>query len=216
VLIPAGAYAQDTGQRTDVAPSDTSRLFIGPTGRMLAPGQGYVSWDGVFTVTGQVGVTPFFSMGAGTMVPVGGGRFPVWITPKVQIYNGDRAAVAAGLVSVFVPGVAGTGGLAYTVGTFGTLGASATVGGGVFYVGGPEGGEMTPVAMVGGERRFKPRVSFLTENYLGVHSGLVSGGVRWRLQDWQVSLAAMLPFGRGWAFPGIWVSVAHKFGGRSR
>jgi hypothetical protein len=218
-LCPASAAAQTSSdQSTDVVPSDTSRLFIGPTGRLLAPGQGYVSFDGIFMATVQVGVTRRFSMGAGTPLLPYGGPHPFWITPKVQVYDGDRVAVAAGLMNVFMPGV-GTVGMAYSAGTIGTLEASATIGGGVFYAdeNGPRGGSgVTPVVLAGGERRFRPRVSFLTENYLGAHGGLLSAGVRWRGPAWQVNLAPMLAFGGDWAFPAIFFSFAYKFGGGSR
>jgi hypothetical protein len=214
---PTAVAAQTaTDASVAAAPADTSRLFIGPTGRMLAPGQGYVSVDAILLVTAQVGVTPYFSIGAGThsILFLAGAR-TFWVTPKVRVYHSDRASVAAGLANIFIPGV-GHAGLAYGVGTFGTLDASVTVGGGALYaVGGdPRDASGTmPVVVIGGERRFRPRVSFLTENYAGAHGGLVSAGVRWRLPAWQISLGGMVPFGRDFAVPGIWFSFAYKFGG---
>jgi hypothetical protein len=212
VLIPVRSQAQET---PPVPPSDTSRLVFGPTGRMLAPGQGYLAFDALFVATVQVGVTRQFSMGGGTIVMPMGVAHPFWVTPKVQLYGSDRANIAAGVMHMFLPG-SGRTGYAYTVGTFGDLEASMTVGGGVLYFddsGDRSGPATAPVVVVGGERRYSPRVSLITENYLGPHGGLVSGGVRWRLTDWQINLGGVVPFARDFVLPGLWFSFARKFGG---
>ena len=217
VLIPIQAEAQEaTAAAGDVTPSDTSRLVIGPTGRMLAPGQGYVAFDGLFMATVEVGLTRQFSMGGGTFLVPLGAAHPFWITPKIQLYGSDRTNIAAGVVHMSIPGEARSG-YAYTVGTVGGLDASLTIGGGVLYVDDADdrhGPAFAPVMVVGGERRYKPRVSFVTENYLGPHGGLISGGFRWRFTNWQVNLGGVAPFGRDFLFPGIWFSFARKFGGR--
>ena len=209
-LIPAKASAQ-----ADVAASDTSRLVIGPTGRMLAPGQGYVTFDGILVATLQVGVTRQFSMGGGTLLFPTGSAHPMWVTPKVQLYGSDRVNVAAGVIHMFIPGEARSG-FAYTVGTIGGVEASMTIGGGVLYGDDTDDrarAAVAPVMVAGGERRVSPRVSFVTENYLGAHGGLLSGGVRWRLTDWQITAAGMLPFTHDYAMPGLWFAFARKFGG---
>ena len=213
LLIPALAHAQPSA---DVAPSDTSRLVIGPTGRMLAPGQGYVTFDGLVVATVQVGVTRQFSMGGGTLIVPLGIPHPMWVTPKVKLYGSDRVNVASGVIHMVVPGEWRQG-FAYTVGTIGGVEASVTIGGGVLYVDDPDdrrGPGTAPVMVVGGDRRVSPRVSFVTENYLGPHGGLLSGGIRWRLTDWQVNLGGMLPFAHDFVMPGLWFSVARKFGSR--
>jgi hypothetical protein len=209
MLLPARAHAQD------VTPSDTSRLVIGPTGRMLVPGQGYVTFDGLLVATVQVGVTRQFSMGGGTLLFPTGSSHPMWVTPKVKLYGRDRVNVASGVIHMVVPGEWRQG-FAYTVGTIGGVEASMTIGGGVLYADDTDDRArpaIAPVMVAGGERRVSPRVSFVTENYLGPHGGLLSGGVRWRLTDWQVNLGVMLPFAHDYAIPGIWFSFARKFGG---
>lgn len=210
LLLPARAQAQDA------PPSDASRLFIGPSGRVLAPGQGYITFDGLLVATIQVGVTREFSLGGGSLIMPIGTAHPFWVTPKVQLFRSDRTHVAAGVIHMFIPGV-GREGFAYTVGTIGSLESSVTVGGGVLYFdesGSRAGPAVAPVIVFGGERRYKPRVSFITENYLGPHGGLVSGGVRWRLAEWQINLAGILPFAQGYAMPGGWFGFAYKFGGK--
>jgi hypothetical protein len=200
----------------DVAPADTSRLVIGPTGRMLAPGEGYVSFDAVFVATVQVGVSQHFSMGGGALIiPIAMPR-PMWLTPKVQLYGSDRLNIAAGVIHMFIPGGMRTG-FAYTVGTIGGHEKSVTIGGGALYVDDVDdrrGPGSVPVVVVGGERRVSPRASFITENYLGRHGGLLTGGVRWRRNVWQFKAGGVLPIAYGYAvMPGIWFSFAHPFGG---
>jgi hypothetical protein len=215
VLIPVQAAAQAAAP--DVAPADSSRLVIGPTGRLLAPGEGYVSFDALFVATVQVGVTPHFSMGGGALIiPIAMPR-PMWVTPKVQLYGSERLNVAAGVIHAFVPGEMRTG-FAYTVGTIGGRERSMTVGGGVLYaddVDDRRGPGSTPVVVIGGERRVNPRASFITENYLGRHGGLLTAGVRWRRNVWQFKAGGILPIVYGYyARPGIWFSFARKFGGQ--
>jgi hypothetical protein len=212
VLMPARAQAQDA-----TAPADPSRLIIGPTGRLLAPGEGYLSFDALFVATVQVGVTRHFSMGGGALIiPIAMPR-PMWVTPKVQLYGSERLNVAAGVIHMFVPGEMRSG-FAYTVATIGGHERSMTIGGGALYVDDVDdrrGPGSVPVVVIGGERRVSPRVSFLTENYLGRHGGLVTGGFRWRRNVWQVKAGGVLPIAYGYApRPGIWFSFAYKLGGK--
>ena len=214
VVAPRSADAQASAPAADTAPADKSRLVIGPTGRMLAPGQGYIAFDEIFAATLAVGVTRQFTMGAGILLlPTGGDGQPFWITPKVQLYGSERTNVAAGFINLFIPGE-GFGGLAYTVGTIGTMERSVTLGGAVLYGKDDDSSSVAPLVIVGGERRFMPQVSFITENYVGPHGGSGSAGVRWRLRDWQVSLAGLVAFvfDEG-AVPGLWFSFAYKFRG---
>ena len=217
VLIPIQAEAQEAAApAVDVAPSDTSRLVWGPTGRMLAPGQGYIAFDGIFIATVEVGVTRRFSMGGGApMWPIFGKAHPVWITPKVQLYGSDRTNIAAGVVHMFVPGEARVG-YSYVVGTFGSLEASITIAGGAIYFDDSDdrqGPAFAPLLTIGGERRYKPYVSFITENSLGPHGGQSFGGVRWRLTKWQINLGGLASYGSNHFFGGIWFGFARKFGG---
>ena len=183
---------------------------------MLAPGQGYIAFDaGPFMATVQVGVTSKFEMGGGTIFVPTGGAHPFWATPKVQVYDDGHTSVAAGVIHLFVPGE-GRGGLAYTVGTIGSLNASTTIGGGVFYgddSNDRHGPSISPVLLVGGERRFKPRVSFMTDNYLGPQTAFISAGFRWRFRDWQLNTfgGVSIIFDQV-VFPGGGVTFAYKFG----
>src|SRR5262245_22546694 len=98
VMVIGAAEAQ--AQAPAEAPG-ASRLFLGPTARMLPPGEGYIAGYGLLVPTVQVGVTKRFSIGAGTL-PIGlllyDAPFTFWVTPKVQIFDGARTDVAAGVL----------------------------------------------------------------------------------------------------------------------
>lgn len=216
----AGAQTPAASPATTAPAVGSSRLFYAPTGRMLAPGQGYVAFDAVFMVTVEAGVTKWFSIGAGTSPVfwfVEDVRGPFWVTPKVQIYAGERTSVAAGAVAVFVPGVEGSVGLGYVVSTTGTAERSFTIGGAFGYLaddGEGESGVSSPLVIIGGERRVSPRVSVITENWVGAHGGFVTLGVRRHGRRMQGDVGLALAFGGDFVFPGIVANFAVKFGTR--
>ncbi len=206
LVVAMVATAGEARAQTDAPGS--SRLFLAPTGRMLAPGEGYVGGYGLLVPTVQVGVTKRFSLGAGAM-PVNifaGQTMPFWITPKVQLFDGSRTSVAAGVLHGTLLGQ-GSMGLAYVTSTTGDAKASFTVGGGVLYAkdSDGDGGGVEPIVQLGGERRLNRRVTFITENYLSRHGGgWLSGGVRLQGQRFSFDLGLSAPFVAGefiWVFP---------------
>jgi hypothetical protein len=119
-------------------------------------------------------------------------------------------------VAVFVPGYEGSVGLGYVVSTTGTADRSFTIGGAFGYLADNSEGESgvsSPLVIIGGERRVKPRLSVMTENWIGVHGGFVTLGLRRHGRRLQGDLAFALMFGGDFAFPGIVANVAVKFGG---
>jgi hypothetical protein len=213
IAYPANAAAQTS---PDAPSAGSSRLFFAPSGRMLPPGEGYVSFDAIFLTTVQVGVTPRFSMGIGAAPIVRlfeDVHMPMWVTPKFQIYSGGRTSVAAGLVSVFVPGLSGTGGTAYVVSTTGTADRSFTIGGAFSYFRSrTEGGIASPTLIVGAERRVLSRMSVITENWIGMHGGLVTVGLRGHGRRLQGDAGLGLVFAADYVFPAIVANFAVKFG----
>jgi hypothetical protein len=184
---------------------------------MLAPGQGYLTFDAVLTTTFQIGVTPWLSAGVGT-VPLlfldGDAPHAFWVTPKVRLHASGRTSVAGGVVHAFAPSDNAQFGFGYVASTTGTVERSITIGGGVLYGWDEDEHDVTPVALLAAERRFKPRVSFIAEGYVGPDGGLGSGGFRWHFRTWQVDLAGLVAFAYSeGAIPGIWFSFAYKFGG---
>jgi hypothetical protein len=184
IQVPRGeilslAVAEGHVVRGEFLPADpnTTRLFFGPTGRSLQQGEAYLSVYELLMSSVQVGVTDRFSIGGGTLLFFGfeEGR-PAWITPKVQLYANDRAAVAAGVIHVFIPGEHDLG-IPFVATTFGPSDAAVTIGTGCAYSTGNQGG-CSALLMVGGERRLSRRVKFISENYVLKGNGLLSGGLR--------------------------------------
>ncbi len=217
VAHAAPAAAQDPAPQPPAPAAGPSRLFYGPTGRMLPPGQGYVAFDGLFLVTVQLGVTPRFSIGGGTSPLfwfVEDIRGPFWVTPKFRVYANERTSLAAGAVSMFVPGEEGSFGMAYLVGTTGTPERSVTIGGAFgYYTGDGEGGVSTPLLLAAGERRVRPRLSIVTENWIGWGGGFASVGLRRHGRRLQGDIGFGLGFGGDVVVPALIGNVAVKFGG---
>jgi hypothetical protein len=170
-----------------------TRLFFAPTGRSLDRGE--VSF-GVFQFIApfvQVGVTDRISVGGGTPLMFGIDEWnrPFWVTPKVQVVRADKAQAAVGLLHVFDTD-GDSGGIAYSVGTFGDTDNAATIGAGMAYAGDERGW----VVMGGAEGRLAGNLKVITENYVwkGGH-GIVSGGVRFLGERLSADLALAFPIG---------------------
>jgi hypothetical protein len=200
LVIVTVLLGEARAQQVD-APADT-RLFMGPTARMLAPGEGYIAGYGLLIPTIQVGVTKRFSMGAGVMpiglladVPV-----PFWITPKVQLFDGRHTDVAAGVLHSTYLGRASMG-IAYVVTTTGDETGSLTVGGGLAYakVADHDARGVAPMFQLGGARRVNKRVAVVTENYFDPTHGVgwLSGGVRLYARRFSFDLGLVGPFAEG-------------------
>jgi hypothetical protein len=186
-----GSIVQGEFQRAD---PNTSRLIFGPTGRALEKGQVYLGVYEFLMPFIQVGVTDRFSIGGGTPLVFGFDDWerPFWITPKLQVYKGDRATFSVGAFHAFDTDGEG-GGIGYGVGTFGSDSGSITVGAGGAYTG--SGGEGA-VLMVGAERRLRRNVRWITENYLWTGGdGVASAGFRFFGERLSADLALAMPIG---------------------
>jgi hypothetical protein len=177
-----------------------SKLFLGPTGRSLKRGEGYLAIDSLFLPVFQVGVTDRFSIGLGA--PFYGFVKTAWITPKFQLYRDERTAVSTGVLHLFVPDF-GLGGYGYVVATRGTPNGAVTFGGGVLY-GRDEGeSETLPMFTVGGERRIGRRTKFVTENYIFKEGAIAAAGVRILGQTISTEVGCLAFIGDGDALPGF-------------
>jgi hypothetical protein len=177
-----------------------SKLFLGPTGRSLKRGEGYLAIDSIFLPVFQVGVTDRFSIGMG--VPFYGFVKSAWITPKFQVYKDDKTAVSTGVLHLFVPDF-GLGGYGYVVATRGTANASVTFGGGMLYGHGDDGGGAIPMFTIGGEHRIGRRAKFVTENYVFQGGVIATVGTRIIGQSTSFETGAIIPFLSENAFPGF-------------
>lgn len=185
------------------ADPNNTRLFFGPTGRSLPKGQTYLGVYEFMLPFVQVGVTDWFSIGGGTPLIFGFGDDgfdrPLWITPKLQVFNGRKAQVSVGVFQGFGGGE--SAGIAYGVATAGGQRGSLTGGVGVAYNG---DGDRTVVVMVGGDRPMRRNLKFVTENYVWASgNGIVSAGIRFFGDRLSADLALATPIGgeTGFVFP---------------
>jgi len=188
-----------------------SKLFLGPTGRSLKRGEGYVAIDSAFLPVFQIGVTDRFSIGMG--VPFYGFLKTAWITPKLQVYESEKTAVSTGVLHMFVPGF-GMGGYGYVVATRGTPDASVTFGGGMLYGRGDDGGGAIPMFTIGGEHRIGRRTKFVTENYIFQGGAIATVGTRVIGQTTSFETGAMIPLINEGALPGFFFNFV--FHGRPK
>lgn len=154
---------------------NSSRLLFTATGRTLPKGDAYIGTYLIVLPFVAVGVTDRFTLAAGAPV-LFGELEPFYIAPKVQLIKTTTAEISVGTLMFFADDE--TVGIAYGVGTFGTVDHALTLGLGFGFSG--DDFSSQPVAMVGGETRVSRRIKLMTENYfLPGETGLAfSGGFR--------------------------------------
>jgi hypothetical protein len=203
-------------------PNET-RLFIAPTGRMLAQGEGYFSDTYLFLLLFAGGLTSNFTLGGGLSIVPSNDFFTnniYYITPKIGLVQTPSVNVAAGAFIGFagwdIDGSEDIGsfGILYGVATLGSSDGSFSFGSGLAYGGGDWADR--PIVMLGGEKRISRRMSLVTENYIlpGESNAAVSYGVRFFGEKLAVDLAFWNAFGSDVdpIFPGIpYVAFAVKF-----
>jgi hypothetical protein len=192
----------------------TTRLFFAPTGRMLAPHEGYYSNTYLLLNSVNAGVTDRVSFGGAlTLIPDASSQL-AWITPKVGLFASEDLNVSVGGLFGYT-GFADSGhqsfGILYGVSTFGDVNASVTTGLGWGYASGKL--SASPAAMLGGSVRVSKRASLITENYHFPNDSnfLLGYGVRFFGEQLSVDLA-FFNYTEEMVFPGIpFVSFAVKF-----
>lgn len=211
--IHAGRYWPDDPNAT--------RLFFGPTGRMLKKGEGYVANHWLLFMDGYGGVTDRFTLGGGMSL------FPTdnflkdnayFLSPKIAITQGERFNSAAGVWiggAPFNDEVEGdfTFGIAYGVATWGGPDGAFTLGGGYGFAEGKLA--RNPMVMAGGTKRLSRRLSFVTENWIFPNvedHPLVSAGLRTigETMSWDFGLLTVLGTGDGAVFV-PWFGASWKF-----
>jgi hypothetical protein len=181
-------------QRAD---PNTTRLLFAPTGRALQRGDGYFGFYYFMMPFVQVGLTDRISIGGGTPLMFGfdEGQRPFWVTPKVQLVNRQRVQAAAGVMHIAAPDV-GSLGIAYGVVTAGKPDESVTVGIGTGYRRFEGDNAATAIVMVGGQRRLRSGIKWVTENYLWTGAeGIVSSGIRFYGERLSADVALFAPIG---------------------
>ncbi|MDP1890445.1 MAG: hypothetical protein Q8K55_06085 [Gemmatimonadaceae bacterium] len=200
---------------------NATRLFFGPTARMLKKGEGYIANHWLFFMDGYGGVTDRFTLGGAMSL------FPTdnflkdnayFLSPKVAITQGERFNTAAGVWiggAPFNDEVDGenTFGIAYGVATWGGLNGAFTLGGGYGFAEGKLA--RNPMLMVGGTKRLSRRLSFVTENWIFPNvedHPLVSAGLRTigESVSWDFGFVTVMGTGTGTRFV-PWLGAAWKF-----
>ena len=180
-------------------PSDpnVTRLFFGPTGRSLKRGQVYLGVYEILLPFVQVGVTDRISIGGGTPLVFfeeDASNRPFWITPKIQLINGEKTQVAVGAFHGF-SGEGGYGGIAYVVATTGNAASRSRLAPASAI---PKMAASAGVVMIGAEGQVRRNMKFITENYIwqGGHA-ILSGGVRFFGERLSADLALFAPVTEG-------------------
>lgn len=145
----------------------SSRYFWAPNGYGLKAGEGY--YQNVWVLYNQVsvGVTNYFSIGAG-IVPLflfAGTATPVWVIPKFSIpVVKDKLNLGGGAIVGAVVGATNSGfGIVFGVSTFGSRDNNLSLGLGYGYAAG--GWAKTPLVNLSGMARIGSRSYFVTDNY---------------------------------------------------
>ena len=205
-LIRNGQYWHPNPNRT--------RLFFGPTARMLNKGEAYFADYDLFFPALTVGLTDRVTIGGGMSIfpAVGLDKQIYYLTPKVKLKSIGRLDFAAGALVLKLPDNSAVVGVAYGLGTYGNDDVSVSLGLGYGFVGSHVADK--PLVMLGGEKRISRRTALVTENWVvpGEGEPLVSYGVRFFGEDMSFDLAFMNLLGEDAVFPGIpYIDFVFKF-----
>lgn len=175
VVVPRRMVANWTGPATRAGPSrfgradpGRTRLFLAPTARTLARGEGYVGDYYVFFPVVGYGITDRFTL-AGGMSVIPGLTFDqqlFYLAPKLNLVRTPTFTLGAGALYMRLAWsevVDAWGGVAYGVATVGGEDAALTVGLGWPFASG--GGTGDPWVMAGGEQRVSRGVKLLMEGW---------------------------------------------------
>jgi hypothetical protein len=146
--------------------TQSTRYFWSPNGYGLKKGEGYYQNIWVLWNQASVGVTDYFSVGAG-IIPLfffGGAPTPVWIVPKFSIpVVKDKFNLGVGALAGTVLGEGSGFGIVYGLGTVGNRNNNLTLGFGYGFAGGAWASK--PMITLSGMARTGPKGYLVTENY---------------------------------------------------
>jgi hypothetical protein len=148
---------------------NATRLYFGPTARMLKQRQGYFSDCYIIFPSVAYGITDHITMGAGvSLVPgLDINKQVYYINPKIGLSATSNTSFALGGLLFALPEIdhkRNTLGIIYGVGTLGNPDGSLTLGLGYGMVNSDFANK--PAVMFGGEKRFARRLSFVSENWI--------------------------------------------------
>lgn len=200
---------------------NATRLYFAPTARMLKKGEGYFSDYYLFFPGVAYGVSDKLTLGGGMSI------FPgvdinnqiFFLTPKFALKSSQRSNLAVGALIMALPDLDDDDdddspviGVVYGVGTRGGPDGAITLGLGYGFVN--DDLAENPTLMIGGEKRFAKRMSFVSENWIlpGIDQPLISYGVRFFGEGLSIDLALASPLGEDFIFPGVpWLDFVFNF-----
>lgn len=206
-----------------------TRLYFGPTGRMLKQGEGYFSDVLLFFPSVTYGVTDNISLSAGMSIfPTDDfGEQLIYFTPKIGFDVNENFSVATTALIVIVPDwfedddginledyvpMPETVGILFFNGTYGNDDHNITGGLGFGYA--DDEISDNPAIQLGGEYRFSRRASFVTESWLfpEVDDPIITYGVRFFGEKLAVDLALFNILNDDAFFPGLpYIDFVYNF-----
>ncbi|MEZ5358991.1 MAG: hypothetical protein R3F48_09200 [Candidatus Zixiibacteriota bacterium] len=219
--IKEGKYWFDNPNQT--------RLYFGPTGRMLKKGEGYFADVYLFFPSVTYGVTDNITVSGGVSIfPTDDiGEQIIYFTPKIGFNSSPKLAFAASAFIVRVPDWFGDDddidndgdddivdvlGILFATTTYGTPDKSITFGLGFGFADSEIADK--PAVQIGGEYRLARRMSFVTENWVfpEVDQPLLSYGLRFFGENMAVDLALFNVLDEDAVVPGIpYIDFVYNF-----
>ena len=195
-----------------------TRMFLAPTARNLHQGEGYVQAIDVFLLGINYGVTDNFSVGLLVPVVPFVGVPALALTPKLTVPVTDKLHVGVGVLYGFATGIdggRGSAGVGYGLATYGSADTNVTLGLGYGFS--SDGGNSSPVAVIGANVRLSRLFSLVNETYIanfntnGDFAGLA--GFRYASPRFSGSLGALYYTSRNNSgiYP-AYLDVAYRFG----
>ena len=137
---------------------NSSRYFFGPSGISLKKGEGY--YQNIYVAYNSVsyGVTDYFTIGGGVVLPVA-----AFITPKISFKIAPKFYMGAGTLLGIAPDNTVIG-IAYGIATYGSIEHNITLGSGFgFY---DDTFQEKPIITLAAMTRVSKRISLVTENWM--------------------------------------------------
>ncbi len=208
--------------------SNQTRLYFGPTGRMLKKGDGYFSDIYLFFPSVAYGITDNISIAAGISIfPTDDiGEQIIYVNPKIGYQTSENLSIAASAFLMRVPDWFGDDdidndgiddivdvvGILFATATYGTPDKSFTFGLGFGYA--DDEVSENPAVQFGGEYRLSRRMSFVSENWVfpEVDDPMISYGFRFFGESLSVDLALFNTLGDDFFFPGVpYIDFVYNF-----
>ncbi len=213
---------------------NSSRYLFAPSAYNLRKGEGYYQNTWIFMNQVSYGFTDRFTCGVG-LVPTflfgleAAQAMPLWLTPKYSFGKQDsKLNFAVGSIAFFLPFAgsdgAGTAGIVYGLGTYGSRDNNISVGLGWGFAATGEDSFFgsSPTVNISGMYRLGKRSYFVTENWFAFFGdsfdggfSIISAAYRYAGKNVSLDLGLFRPLGEDIELVGLpWLGVTIPFGKR--